>query len=253
MTGFWSVSHPPFTRLPFTPRLAVLGPDGVNPHRFAAAHETPGRRMCQPGGPSVCLHPPERPVSSQNAGLIGLDRFVLTQHPTATLHRFEIRAVTDDGGDGPVLAAAQRHRQAYRDRVTFFADETRSHPVFSFKPRAEPDAGEAFDVFDAGGRPIGRFRKESARTAQRPRWLVETDAVRATAEEPNAGLLRRLPGVAPRRPASLDFVDADGRQVMASERRRGAVDRCVVTVPDGRLDSRVAAAMAVALEALQVR
>lgn len=191
-------------------------------------------------------------MSSQSLGLIGLDRFVLTQHPTPTAHRYEIRAVADDGAEGPVLAAAQQQARAFRGTVTFFADDTRAHPVFSFRARSAGTSSPAFEVLDAGGRPIGRFRKESASSTRRASWHVETDGVHASAEERTAGLLRRLPGVAPR-PANLDFVDAEGRQVMCSERRRGAGDRCVITVADGRLDSRVAAAMAVALDAHQAR
>jgi hypothetical protein len=41
--------------------------------------------------------------------------------------------------------------------------------------------------------------------------------------------------------------------VLSSERRRSIRDNYTVTVPDARLDFRVAAAMAVALDALQSR
>ncbi len=41
--------------------------------------------------------------------------------------------------------------------------------------------------------------------------------------------------------------------MMASTRRYSLRDRYVITVPDGALDGRVAAAMAVALDALQSR
>lgn len=52
----------------------------------------------------------------------------------------------------------------------------------------------------------------------------------------------------------FDFVDTvSGRPVMSSERRWGIRDRYSVTVPDPRVDFRVAAAMAVALDALQGR
>jgi hypothetical protein len=52
----------------------------------------------------------------------------------------------------------------------------------------------------------------------------------------------------------FDFVDeATGEPVMASERRKSVRDRYEVTVPDPRLDFRVAASMAVALDALQSR
>jgi hypothetical protein len=52
----------------------------------------------------------------------------------------------------------------------------------------------------------------------------------------------------------FDFTEpGTGRPVMASERVWAIRDRYDVTVPDQRLDFRVAAAMAVALDALQSR
>jgi|GEM_PF-1361845 len=196
----------------------------------------------------MCLHPPERPVSSQSLGLIGLDRFVLTHHPTPTAQRYEIRAVTADGGEGPVLAAGQQQRHPVGDKVTFFADDTHRHPVFSFRHRPQAGASSAYDVLDAGGRPIGQLRREVGPAAGASTWHVEADGVRARAEQRVAGLLSRLRAGA--RVASLDVVDAQGRAVMCSERQRGT-DRCVVTVLDARLDARVAAALVVALDALR--
>ena len=52
----------------------------------------------------------------------------------------------------------------------------------------------------------------------------------------------------------FDFVDTTtGATVMVSERQKEIRDRYWVTVPDPRLDFRVAASMAVALDALQSR
>ena len=52
----------------------------------------------------------------------------------------------------------------------------------------------------------------------------------------------------------FDFTDTQtGAVVLTSERRRALRDRYDVTVPGGVLDGRVAAAMAVALDALQSR
>jgi hypothetical protein len=52
----------------------------------------------------------------------------------------------------------------------------------------------------------------------------------------------------------FDFVDtATGAPVMTSERQKAIRDRYTVRVPDPRLDFRVAASMAVALDALQSR
>jgi hypothetical protein len=52
----------------------------------------------------------------------------------------------------------------------------------------------------------------------------------------------------------FDFLDlATGHLVMTSERRKSIRDRYVISVPDPRLDFRLAASMAVALDALQSR
>jgi uncharacterized protein YxjI len=52
----------------------------------------------------------------------------------------------------------------------------------------------------------------------------------------------------------FDFVDRNtGQVVLVSERQKAIRDRYTVTVPDQRIDFRVAAAMAVALDALQSR
>ena len=51
----------------------------------------------------------------------------------------------------------------------------------------------------------------------------------------------------------FDFHDPEGRLVLSSERQLSLRDRYVVTVPDPRLDFRLAAAMAVGLDALLAR
>jgi hypothetical protein len=51
----------------------------------------------------------------------------------------------------------------------------------------------------------------------------------------------------------FDFVDAAERPILTSTQRISARDRYDVTVPGGRVDGRLAAAMAVALDALQDR
>ena len=51
----------------------------------------------------------------------------------------------------------------------------------------------------------------------------------------------------------FDFTDPAGQVLMSSVRKRSLRDRYDVSVPGARLDGRVAAAMAVALDALQGR
>ncbi len=51
----------------------------------------------------------------------------------------------------------------------------------------------------------------------------------------------------------FDFIDPKGEVLMTSERGRSLRDRYLITLPGARLDGRIAAAMAVALDALQSR
>jgi hypothetical protein len=51
----------------------------------------------------------------------------------------------------------------------------------------------------------------------------------------------------------FDFVDEAGITVLTSERKKSIRDRYTILVPDEQLDFRVAASVAVALDALQSR
>lgn len=186
--------------------------------------------------------------------LTGIQRFAVKQRITMMVNRYEIRALGPNGEEGPILAMAQQKRMAFKEQVTFYADEARQVPVFSFKARSMMDLAATYDVTDAAGTPIGQFRKDFAASLLRSTWHVEGAGVSAVGQERSllVAIVRRLTDAVPL-PFHFDFLDPNGRPVMSSERQWSLRDRYVVTVPDGRLDGRVAAAMAVALDALQSR
>jgi hypothetical protein len=196
------------------------------------------------------------------AGVWGLERFLVTQRLTMMVNRYEIRAVASDGSPGDLLALAQQKRMAFKEEVTFYADEDRRSPVFSFKARSRLDLGATYDVRDAAGTPIGLFRKDFAKSLLRSTWHLESAGVEATGRERSAAVAvaRRawemLP-VVENLPSPFlfhfDFLDPAGQLVLSSRRARSLRDRYDVTVPGARVDGRVAAAMAVALDALQSR
>lgn len=206
----------------------------------------------------------------QNAdmtNIAGYDRFTIKQKITMMVNRYEIRAVDADGGEGPLIAMAQQKRMAFKEQVTFFADEARTQPVFGFKARQRMDLAATYDITDAAGTPIGSFRKEFAKSLLRSTWqLTATDGLQATGTErnQNVAVARRLWEMVPivnELPSPFlfhfDFTASDGSIVLSSVRRRSLRDRYDVelpTAPNGwRLDWRVGAAMAVALDALQSR
>ena len=191
--------------------------------------------------------------------LAHLDHFTLKQRITVMANRYEIRAA--DGG--AVVAMAQQKRFAFKEQVTFYADEAQRVPVFGFKARHRIDLNATYDVTDAAGAPIGWFRKKAGASLLRSTWeLGANDASTVTGRErnQNVAIARRLWELAPvvsDLPSPFvfhfDFTDAAGQVLMSSVRRRTLRDTYDVTVPGGRVDGRVAAAMAVALDALQSR
>ena len=195
------------------------------------------------------------------------DRFTIKQRLTMMVNRYEIRAVDANGGEGALIALAQQKRMAFKEQVTFYADEARTQPVFGFKARQRMDLAATYDVTDATGTPIGSFRKEFGKSLLRSTWqLTAADGLQATGTERNANvaIARRLWELLPvvnDLPSPFlfhfDFTAPDGSIVLSSVRKRSLRDRYDVELPatpDGwRLDWRVGAAMAVALDALQSR
>jgi uncharacterized protein YxjI len=183
-----------------------------------------------------------------------LPRFFVKQRITAMVNRYEIRAANPDGSEGAVIAMAQQKRLAFKEQVTFFADEARTQPVFSFRARQAMDIAAMYDVVDAAGTPIGSFQKDFKASLLRSSFHFSGPGFEAYGQERNAAIaiIRRFVDL----PFSFhfDFTDKQsGQVVMSSERQFSLRDRYTVDVPDQRVDFRLAAAMAVGLDALLQR
>jgi len=198
---------------------------------------------------------PETPEPSAPAG--GIDhraRFFVKQRITLMVNRYEIRAANPDGSEGGVIAVAQQKRLAFKEQVTFYSDEARTTPVFSFKARQVLELAAVYDVFDAAGTPIGHFQKDFANSLLRSSFHFGGPGFTAYGQERNAviAIIRRFVDL----PFTFhfDFTDTtSGQVVMSSERQFSLRDRYTVDVPDRRIDFRLAAAMAVGLDALLQR
>jgi hypothetical protein len=190
-------------------------------------------------------------------------RFYVRQKITLLANQYQVLEANPDGAEGPLLAYAQQKRLAFKEQVTFYTDESKSRPVFSFKARQGLDVRAEHDVFDEHGRALGYFRKDFAASLLRSTWHLAGPGLEATGRErrPAIAILRRVWDFIPYLGDvwvpfvfHFDFVDdATGQPVLTSERQKTVRDRYTVTVPDPRLDFRVAASMAVALDALQSR
>ena len=200
---------------------------------------------------------------SQPPAAMVVPAFFVKQRITVMVNRYEILAANPDGSEGHLLALAEQKRMKLKEEVVFFADESRSRRVFSFKARQRLDVSAEHDVLDEYGNPLGMFSKQFGASLLRSTWNLSAPGIEAVGQErrPLLALLRRVWDFLPvvgdiwvPFVFHFDFVDkATGAVVLVSERQKAIRDRYVVTVPDPRLDFRVAASMAVALDALQSR
>ena len=181
-------------------------------------------------------------------------RFRVRQKLTMMVNRYEIHGVGPDGTEVGLWAFAEQKRMAFKEQVTFFRDEARTLPAFSFQARQRMDLNAGYDVRDAEGAHLGSFRKDFGQSLLRSTFHLSAPGLEATGRERNqvVAILRRFIDL----PFSFhfDFVDQQtGQVVMSSERQMSLRDRYTVTVPDPRIDFRLAAAMAVGLDALLAR
>ncbi|MDQ3506186.1 MAG: hypothetical protein M3446_10875 [Actinomycetota bacterium] len=189
--------------------------------------------------------------------------FFVKQRITVMVNRYEILAANPDGSEGHLLAFVEQKRLKLREEVNFFADPGKARRIFSFKARQRLDVHAQHDVFDENGVALGMFSKEFGASLLRSTWHLSAPGVEALGRErrPVIAILRRIWTLIPYLGDvwvpfvfHFDFTDkASGAPVLISERQKAIRDRYTVTVPDQRLDFRVAASMAVALDALQSR
>lgn len=188
--------------------------------------------------------------------------FYVKQKITVMVNQYWVIERLPDGSEGRLLAFAQQKRMSFKEKVYFYADEAKTQELFSFKARQGLDVRAEHDVFDQAGNAIGWFKKDFVNSLMRSTWHMRYDGVEVMGQERNAtvAVLRRIWDFIPVVGEiwipflfHFDFVDSAGNVVMTSERKAQIRDYYTVMVPDERLDFRVAASMAVALDALQSR
>lgn len=191
-----------------------------------------------------------------------LPRFFVRQKITLMVNRYEILGAREDGSEGEMLAFAQQKRLKFKEHVIFYRDEAKTEELFSFKARQGLDVRAEHDVLDSAGRPIGYFKKEFAASLIRSTWTLSYGSKTAVGQERNMtiAILRRIWDFIPFLGEvwipfvfHFDFLDQAGNTVLTSERKKSIRDRYTISVPDETLDFRVAASVAVALDALQSR
>lgn len=183
-----------------------------------------------------------------------LPHFVVRQKLTMMVNRYEVSESDAAGNPTRLMALAEQKRLAFKEQVTFFSDAGKSRPVFGFKARKAIDLNSGYDITDEAGQQIGFFRKDFGASLLRSTFHIEGPGYTGTGQERNqfVALLRRFSDIS-FLPIHFDFVDSTGAPLFTVERKMSIGDRYRVSVPDQRVDFRVAAAVAVGLDALMSR
>jgi len=183
-----------------------------------------------------------------------LSTFFVRQRLAMITNRYEIVAANPDGSHGELLGLAEQKKMALREQVTFWSDDSKSRQVFGFRARKVVDLGSGYDIVDGAGQQIGFFRKDFGASLLRSTFHLEGPGYTGTGQERHAlvAVLRRFTDV-DFLPLHFDYVDGEGRPLISVERRMTLRDSYTVTVPDPRVDFRVAASVAVAMDVLMGR
>jgi hypothetical protein len=184
-------------------------------------------------------------------------RFVLRSGRTLLRQQLELCEVAADGSEGGVIATARLGMMGDHAGTIFYADPERTRPMFRFSGDV---MRERLEVVDDTGAVLGSFRKDWKASVLRSTWHLETaTGLTAVGRERSrvAAVARRFVDDIPFVVVHFDFVTSDGHTVLSSVRRRTLRAQYELSVPvlsDGRqLDWRVAAAVGVALETVQLR
>src|SRR3954470_2059686 len=123
-----------------------------------------------------------------------LPKFFVKQRITVMVNRYEIRAADPDGAEGHLLAFAEQKRMKLKEEVTFYADESKSRRVFSFKARQRLDVHAEHDVLDENGVPLGTFSKNFGASLLRSTWRLSAPGLEAIGKERRLfiAILRRI-------------------------------------------------------------
>ncbi len=183
-----------------------------------------------------------------------LPTFFVKQKFAMTTNRYELYAANPDGSFGQLMGLAEQKRLAFKEQVTFYSDATKARAVFAFKARKAIDLSSGYDITDESGQQIGFFRKDFGASLLRSTFHLEGPGYQGTGQERSqaVGLIRRFTDI-PFLPIHFDFVDSAGAPLLGVERQSTVRDKYTVHVPDQRVDFRVAAAVAVGLDALMQR
>lgn len=128
-------------------------------------------------------------------------KLIVEQKITALVNIYKVYEAHEDGSKGKLVALAQQKRLAFKEKVQFYTDESKSQLAFTFRAEKVMDIHGRFLVEDPDGKLIGIFRKDFKKSLLNSTWHIvdEQDNVKQSLRESNKALaaLRRFAGFIP--------------------------------------------------------
>lgn len=199
-------------------------------------------------------------------------RLIIEQKITAFVNKYAVYSTDAAGGKLQLVAFAQQKRLAFKEKVTFFADEAKTQPIFTLRAEKVVDVHGRYIIEDLQGNVIGAFKKEFKKSLLKSTWNILDEQGRpklqVTENSLTLALFRRFGGFIPFVGNIVDilvlflryhftFIDMGTNQEVGEYKKTTLFrDHYLLSTTDqiyAENDWRVLAAMAVALDALQSR
>lgn len=99
-------------------------------------------------------------------------RLIIEQKITAFTNKYSLFAVDTSGGKGTLIGLAQQKRIAFKEKVSFYADEQKTALSFTFRAEKVLDVHGKYLVEDANGVLLGSFQKQFKASLINSTWHV---------------------------------------------------------------------------------
>ncbi|HEX5448343.1 MAG TPA: hypothetical protein VFW90_04055 [Candidatus Saccharimonadales bacterium] len=199
-------------------------------------------------------------------------RLVVEQKITVFTNQYRIFAANTEGGKAQMVSFVQQKRLAFKEKVSFYTDESKQQLAFTFRAEKVLDVHGRYFVEDANGQPVGAFQKQFGKSLINSTWniLDANGNQKILVNESNQfiAIFRRIAGLIPYVGNLLElvavlfryhfkFVDvSSGEEIGRYQKTTLIRDHYLLSMTDAGYQSndwRVLAAVAVALDALQSR
>lgn len=99
-------------------------------------------------------------------------RMIVEQKITPFVNKYKISGVNTDGTPASLIGLAQQKRLAIKEKVTFYNSETKTQEIFSFRAEKAMDIHGRYFVEDPNGVLIGSFQKQFKASLVNSTWKV---------------------------------------------------------------------------------